>query len=486
MVFSAPIFLFGFLPIALLLYFLSPKRLKNIVLLLISLTFYAWGEVFYLIVMLISIIANYVIGLLLNSAHVKQDNLDVTRHFGSPKLFLVLGVCINLCLLITFKYANFLNDNVNVLLEAWHFDPINLEPVHLPLGISFFTFQALSYTVDVYRKQVAVQRNILDFALYISLFPQLIAGPIVRYKDIAEQISERNTSLNMFANGSRRFIYGLAKKTLIANSLGQVADDIFAISGNDLTTPIAWIGIIAYSLQIYFDFSGYSDMAIGLGLMFGFKFLENFNYPYISKSIREFWRRWHISLSTWFRDYVYISLGGNRVSKPRVYLNLLIVFILTGFWHGASWNFLIWGLFHGGFLTLEHAGFSKILEKTKLPIQHLYVLFVVIVGWVFFRAENLPHALSYIKTMFNPATMPTTHHQYAQFISSEVLLAFFIGIILATPVYPILREHVASIKSSQKAIVADMAGLVFLLSLLGLSILKIASSTYDPFIYFRF
>ncbi len=486
MVFSAPIFLFAFLPIALLLYFLSPKKLKNTVLLLISLTFYAWGEVFYLIIMLISILANYVIGLCLHSSQVKQGKICTSRFSSSPKLFLILGVGINLCLLVTFKYANFLTDNVNSLLKVLDFDPINLEPVHLPLGISFFTFQALSYIVDVYRKQVSVQRSILNFALYISLFPQLIAGPIVRYKDIAEQILERETSIELFANGSRRFVYGLAKKTLIANSLGQVADNIFAIAGNDLTTPITWIGIIAYSLQIYFDFSGYSDMAIGLGLMFGFKFLENFNYPYISKSIREFWRRWHISLSSWFRDYVYISLGGNRVSKPQVYLNLLIVFILTGFWHGASWNFLIWGLFHGAFLTFEHAGFSKVLEKTWLPLQHIYVLFVAVIGWVFFRAEDLPHALSYIKTMFNPADFYTTHHQYSQFISSEAILAFVIGIILTTPVYTKLRGQVASIKSSQKAMVADMADQVFLLSLLGLSILKIAASTYDPFIYFRF
>lgn len=486
MVFSAPIFLFAFLPIALLLYFLSPKRLKNIVLLLISLTFYAWGEVFYLIIMLISIIANYVIGLCLHSSQIKQDKIGTSRFSGSPKFFLILGVGINLCLLVTFKYANFLTDNVNSLLEVFDLDLVDLDPVHLPLGISFFTFQALSYIVDVYRKQVSVQRKILDFALYISLFPQLIAGPIVRYRDIAEQILERETSIELFANGSRRFIYGLAKKTLIANSLGQVADNIFAIAGNDLTTPVAWIGIIAYSLQIYFDFSGYSDMAIGLGLMFGFKFLENFNYPYISKSIREFWRRWHISLSSWFRDYVYISLGGNRVSKPRVYLNLLIVFILTGFWHGASWNFLFWGLFHGAFLTFEHAGFSKVLEKAWLPFQHIYVLFVAVIGWVFFRAEDLPHALSYIKTMFNLADFHTTHHQYSQFISSEVILAFVVGIILATPVYTKLRGGVAAIKSSQKAMVADMAGQLFLFSLLGLSILKIAASTYDPFIYFRF
>lgn len=444
------------------------------------------GSLFYLGVMLISIVANYIIGLLLHSAHLKQDERTTSKLIGSPKFFLIIGVAINLCLLVTFKYANFIADNVNLLLAMVKLSPIDLKPVHLPLGISFFTFQALSYIVDVYRKQVSVQRSILDFALYISLFPQLIAGPIVRYKDIAEQILERETSVELFANGSRRFIYGLAKKILIANSLGQVADIIFAMSGNDLTTPIAWIGIIAYALQIYFDFSGYSDMAIGLGLMFGFKFFENFNYPYISKSIREFWRRWHISLSSWFRDYVYISLGGNRVPKARVYLNLLLVFILTGFWHGASWNFLIWGLFHGAFLTCEHAGFSRVLEKAWRPVQHIYVLLVALIGWVFFRAEDLPHALAYIATMFNPADIQTTPFQYAQFMTNEVILAFIIGFILTTPIYIKLRDRVASVTHPKKALTLDIMGHIFLFSILGLSILKVASSTYDPFIYFRF
>ena len=485
MVFSAPMFLFGFLPFSLLAYFLMPKKFRNIVLLAISLLFYAWGEVFYLIIMLFSISANYVVGLCINRAQERKNDLSGVETLNFSKLFLILGVAVNLLLLVTFKYANFISDNVNNVLGSLNVNPINLEPVHLPLGISFFTFQAISYIVDVYRKQASVQRSILDFALYISLFPQLIAGPIVRYKDIAEQILERETSTSLFAQGARRFIYGLAKKVLIANSLGEVADIVFAMSGNDLTAPIAWIGVIAYSLQIYFDFSGYSDMAIGLGMMFGFKFLENFNYPYISKSIQEFWRRWHISLSTWFRDYVYISLGGNRVPKARIYLNLLIVFVLTGFWHGASWNFLIWGLFHGAFLAAEHAGFSNVLKRAWTPVRHLYVLFVVVTGWVFFRSETLTYALEYLRAMFSPHRLETTNFQFAQVLSTETLLAFALGLILIMPVYTRLRDQAAAKIANGNAWVVVFTQ-SYLAVLLFLCMLKIASSTYDPFIYFRF
>lgn len=485
MVFSAPMFLFGFLPFSLLAYFLAPKRFRNIVLLAISLLFYAWGEVFYLIVMLVSISANYIIGLCIHWGQGKNLEANEASQVNHAKLFLTLGVAINLALLVAFKYANFITDNWNALTGYFNIGSVDLAPVHLPLGISFFTFQAISYIIDVYRKQADVQKSILDFALYISLFPQLIAGPIVRYKDIAEQILERKTSVALFAEGSRRFIYGLAKKVLIANSLGEVADITFAMAGNDLTAPLAWIGIIAYSLQIYFDFSGYSDMAIGLGLMFGFKFLENFNYPYISKSIQEFWRRWHISLSTWFRDYVYISLGGNRVPKARVYLNLLIVFILTGFWHGASWNFLIWGLFHGAFLAAEHAGFSNVLKKAWLPVRHFYVLLVALVGWVFFRSETLTYSLEYLSAMFDVTRLQTTDFQFAQVLSSETLIAFTLGFILIMPVYTRLRDR-AAIRIANGSVATVVFNQAYLIGLFLLCMFKIASSTYDPFIYFRF
>ena len=427
--------------------------------------------------MLISIASNYVFGFLIHYAQSKKDGAM------SAKLYLAMGLGVNLLLLTSFKYANFITDNVNDILALISISPVELAPVHLPLGISFFTFQAISYIVDIYRKEVPPQTSIINFALYISLFPQLIAGPIVRYKDIAEQIIARKTSTSLFAQGAQRFIYGLAKKTLIANALGEVADTIFAMPAGDLSAPLAWIGIIAYALQIYFDFSGYSDMAIGLGLMFGFRFLENFNYPYISKSIREFWRRWHISLSTWFRDYVYIALGGNRVSRARVYVNLLIVFILTGFWHGASWNFLIWGLFHGAFLACEHAGFSKILNKLWLPLQHAYVLLIVLVGWVFFRAETLTDSLYYIAAMFDVTNLKITGLQYAQIFSHEAAIAMVIGLALALPVYPKLKNYA---QNSQYTSALSYCNIPVMMGLFYMASLKVASSTYDPFIYFRF
>lgn len=477
MVFSSPVFLFGFLPLALLLYYFSPRVLKNLTLLSCSLVFYSWGEVFYILVMLASIIANYFIGRLISKNH------------ENGKLWVSVGVGINLALLVSFKYANFVTDNINIILSQANIPTIDLDPVHLPLGISFFTFQAISYIVDVYRKEVPCQRNLLNLSLYISLFPQLIAGPIVRYHDISQQITDRTHSLEAFASGSQRFIYGLAKKILVANPLGEVADSVFMLSGNDLTMPLAWIGILAYTLQIFFDFSGYSDMAIGLGRIFGFRFHENFNYPYTSTSLREFWRRWHISLSTWFRDYLYIPLGGNRVSKFRVYTNLLLVFILTGFWHGASWNFLAWGLFHGVFLATEHAGFSKTLQKTHPSLQHAYLLIVVIVGWVFFRADTLPLAIAYLESMFDVGNFQTTRLQFAQVLSREAIFAFTIGTIASMPVYPYIKSHLEYFSGENNlkiAVLIDAPRFALVSALFFLSIIKTASSSFNPFIYFRF
>jgi alginate O-acetyltransferase complex protein AlgI len=480
MVFSSPIFLFAFLPITLLIYYLSPKILKNITLLVCSLFFYAWGEVFYLFVMLMSIASNYIIGRLIEY-YSSQQKL--------AQFYISLGIIINIILLISFKYANFINDNLNILLTIAHLPSIHLEPVHLPLGISFFTFQAISYLIDVYRKEVPAQHNLFHLALYISLFPQLIAGPIVRYHDIATQLTQRNHSLALFASGIQRFIYGLSKKMLIANPLGEIADSIFLLSGNDLTLPLAWIGIIAYTLQIYFDFSGYSDMAIGLGRMFGFTFLENFNYPYVARSVRDFWRRWHISLSSWFRDYVYIPLGGNRVSPIRVYFNLLLVFILTGLWHGASWNFLIWGLFHGLFIASEHAGLSKLLIKLWRPIQHFYLLLIIIIGWVFFKADTLNQALDYLYALINISNYQTSPFQYYQIALRTHFYAFIIGGLLIMPIYPWMKTqlHTLSKQSLIKTtLFIDLPRLILLCSLFYLSSLKIAASTYNPFIYFRF
>lgn len=323
MLFSSPIFLFLFLPITILLFYISYGKLKNSVLLLASLVFYAWGGVSYSSILIISILANYLFGLLISTE----------KH---TKLILGLGVGVNLLILMIFKYADFFVMNLNELFTNLHLEPIKQPNILLPIGISFFTFQAISYLVDIYRKEVVYQKNIINLALYISLFPQLIAGPIVRYHDIANQLIKRSFSINKFGEGVERFIIGLSKKGLLANNFAIVADEIMGSDFTDISTPTAWVGIVSYAFQIYFDFSGYSDMAIGLGKMFGFTFLENFNFPYISKSIKEFWRRWHISLSTWFKDYLYIPLGGNRVSNTRVYVNLLIVFTLTGLWHGAS------------------------------------------------------------------------------------------------------------------------------------------------------
>ena len=482
MIFSSPIFLFGFLPIALLIYYLSPGYIKNTTLLIFSLIFYAWGEVFYIGVMIASIISNYVAGNLIYAAKYKYGG-------KADLLYLGIGVSINIALLFSFKYANFVTDNINYMLEIAGIASIDLKPVHLPLGISFFTFQAVSYIVDIYRDDAKPQKNIFNLALYISLFPQLIAGPIVRYSHIARQITSRNHSIAVFSSGAERFIYGLSKKMLIANPLGEVADTAFLLHGTDLTMPLAWIGVLAYTLQIYFDFSGYSDMAIGLGRMFGFRFRENFNYPYISTSIREFWRRWHISLSTWFRDYVYFPLGGNRVSTFRVYLNLLIVFVLTGFWHGASWNFVVWGLFHGLFLAAEHAGFSSILTRAWKPLQHIYLLIVVVVGWVLFRSDTLTQAIHHIATMFNIRNIETSSYQLALLMTHEALIAFLIGGVLSTPVYAVIADKIRAVRAgSIPGIIPaiEILRLVLLFTLMFLCVAKLSSSTYNPFIYFRF
>jgi len=480
MVFSSPVFLFGFLPIVLLLYYCSPGKIRNFTLLLCSLLFYAWGEVFYLLVMLVSIVCNYWVGRLLRRS--KASLL-------SDKIMISIGISINVLLLISFKYANFIADNINLLLSIANIPALDLDPVHLPLGISFFTFQAISYIVDVYRKEVPAQKNIYDLALYIALFPQLIAGPIVRYHDVALQINSRSHSLELFSSGVQRFIYGLAKKMLLANPLGEVADSVFILADNDLTLPLAWLGILAYSLQIFFDFSGYSDMAIGLGRMFGFRFLENFNYPYIARSLREFWRRWHISLSTWFRDYVYISFGGNRVSPLKVYRNLLLVFVLTGLWHGASWNFLLWGLFHGVFLAGEHAGFAQHLARLWKPVQHIYLLLIIIIGWVFFRSDTLTLALTYLQSMIDFNHLGITAFQLAQVMSREAILAFIVGSVLIMPAYPWMKhklEYAAGKNLIKIALLIDIPRLLLLTCLLYFSVLKVASSTYNPFIYFRF
>ena len=481
MVFSSTIFLFFFLPLTLLAYFVVGPRGRNAILLAASLLFYAWGETVYLLVMLFSIAANYLFGLLIDQARQRG------RRGG---LAFVCAVATNLGLLGFFKYANFLVDNLNPVLPVLGLAPMDIGRVHLPIGISFFTFQALSYIIDLYRNETTVQRSLLNFALYKALFPQLIAGPIVRYRDVAREIERRTVSLHDFASGVQRFIIGLGKKVLIANVMGRAADTIFATPAETLPATLAWIGAIAFMLQIYFDFSGYSDMAIGLGRMFGFHFLENFNYPYIARSIREFWRRWHISLSTWFRDYLYIPLGGNRHGAARTGANLLLVFLLCGLWHGASWTFLIWGVYHGIFLVLERVpAVRRLLDRLPAPLQHAYVLLVVLVGWVFFRADTFAHALAYLQAMVDFSRPPLFNSQLFLALNNEFSLTLAAAVIGSAPVFALLqrwragRPIVPAPAMRWLAATAQVGSLGFVLVY---SIAAVLGGAHNPFLYFRF
>ena len=477
MVFSSPVFLFLFLPITLGVYYLLPARARNLWLLAVSLVFYGWGEPKFLVVMLASIACNFVLALWI------QRQEDRRR----AKFAVGVAVVVNIGLLVVFKYTNFIVDGVNMLTGPLGLPALANPPIALPIGISFFTFHALSYVIDVYRRDAAALRNPFDMGLYISLFSQLVAGPIIRYHDIAHQLHDRAVSRSMFARGVERFIVGLGKKVLIANTLAVPADLIFSLPPEQLTAPVAWFGVLCYTLQIYFDFSGYSDMAIGLGLMFGFRFLENFNYPYISRSITEFWRRWHISLSNWFRDYLYIPLGGNRVPLPRVYLNLVTTFFLCGLWHGASVNFVIWGLYHGAFLVVERMGATRWMRNPwASPIRHVYMLVVVMVSWVFFRAETLPAATGMLQAMAGMGGTSELSGSLAMYVDVERVLALAVGIMGATPILPAIKDWIARSRSSALATGAHAIELVALPSIFLASAMLLAAGTYNPFIYFRF
>ena len=479
MLFSSGIFLFLYLPFFLLLYYLLPKYWHNAFLFAASLVFYAWGEGPVVLVLLASALINYVAGRLIEQ--------------GNRKPGLWLSLVGSLSLLFYYKYANFLVDASRSFTDMIGLPVLNnvtLPYIALPIGISFYTFQGISYTLDIYWGRIRANKSFLDYGTYVAMFPHQIAGPIVRYADIAPELAERSTGLEKFGIGVERFIIGLAKKVLLANTFASLADGIFNAPANSYQTATAWLGIIAYSLQIYFDFSGYSDMAIGLGKMVGFDFKENFNYPYIARSIQDFWRRWHISLSSWFRDYVYIPLGGNRGNKIRTYRNLLIVFFVTGLWHGASWNFIIWGLYHGLFLLIERAGLGKRLEKIWPFFAHIYALLVVLIGWVFFRIESLPEAIHYLQKMAGFAAPATSAIVYppAHFLSAEIVVSLLLGIILATPVYAYFRLYwdrlltrLVSVRS-----VLDSMYVAGLFGLFILSVMYLAADTYNPFIYFRF
>lgn len=472
MVFSSLVFLFVFLPIILLGYYAIKDEYRNYFLLLASLFFYAWGEPFYVLVMLVSIIFNYIFGIIVYG----------TKRSNQKKLYLILSIIFNLSFLGAFKYLGFFVENINRLLNT----KIVVPELALPLGISFFTFQAITYVVDIYRGDVKVQKNFFNVALYISLFPQLVAGPIVRYQSISEQLIKRNHSMEGFAEGVNRFIIGLSKKIFISNSLGKVADEVFLLQSGEMSVLTSWIGILAYTFQIFFDFSGYSDMAIGLGKMFGFKFPENFNYPYISQSITEFWRRWHMTLGNFFRDYVYIPLGGNRVSKVRLYFNLFIVWMLTGFWHGASWTFIAWGIYFGVLICIEKAFLLKVLSNIPRIFRHIYLILLVIISWVFFRADSFSYSIEYLKTMFGINGVKL-YDNSAYVYMNDYGYIFILAIIFSMPIIKWIKEKIEqrNVKLLENNFMYLTQGLVYFVLLI-LIISQLINSTYNPFLYFRF
>lgn len=466
MVFSSTIFLCVYLPLVLLGYYICPKKGRNLFLLIVSLVFYAWGEPKYVFLMIFSILVNYIFGRLMDKHRENKKRL---------KLMLVLSVVIDLGLLSVFKYTDFIITNVNAIFGA-NFDLLNIA---LPIGISFYTFQAMSYTIDVYRDDVRVQKNLIDFGMYITMFPQLIAGPIVRYADVQDQLAERSVTTADFSEGVMRFVVGLGKKVLLANQMGAVWSDIYALGG-DVSALMAWTGAIAYTFQIYFDFSGYSDMAIGLGRMFGFKFPENFRYPYQSVSITDFWRRWHITLSTWFKEYLYIPLGGNRRGLARQALNLLIVWSLTGFWHGAGWNFVMWGLYYFVILFIEKLFLLKALDKLPKFFRHVYALLLIIIGWVIFASDDVSVLLPYLGSMFGANGAIGGMDVYTLLTKAVLLI---ICCIASTELPKKLFLSAAGAMNEKAAFTLKS---VLTIALLALSMILLIGDSYNPFLYFRF
>lgn len=466
MVFSSTIFLCVYLPLVLLGYYICPKKGRNLFLLIVSLVFYAWGEPKYVFLMIFSILVNYIFGRLMDKHRENKKRL---------KLMLVLSVVIDIGLLSVFKYTDFIITNVNAIFGA-NFDLLNIA---LPIGISFYTFQAMSYTIDVYRDDVRVQKNLIDFGMYITMFPQLIAGPIVRYADVQDQLAERSVTTADFSEGVMRFVVGLGKKVLLANQMGAVWSDIYALGG-DVSALMAWTGAIAYTFQIYFDFSGYSDMAIGLGRMFGFKFPENFRYPYQSVSITDFWRRWHITLSTWFKEYLYIPLGGNRRGLARQALNLLIVWSLTGFWHGAGWNFVMWGLYYFVILFIEKLFLLKALDKLPKFFRHVYALVLIIIGWVIFASDDVSVLLPYLGSMFGANGAIGGMDVYTLLTKAVLLI---ICCIASTELPKKLFLSAAGAMNEKAAFTLKS---VLMIALLEMSMILLIGDSYNPFLYFRF
>ena len=480
MVFSSISFLFYFLPIFLILYFFT--RFRNAVLLVSSLFFYAWGEIEYVLLLIFSCLVNYAIGLLIDAYRDRRG-----------RFFLGAGILLNILILGVYKYLSLIIHSLNSVQALFKMPLMEEVAVHLPLGISFFTFQAISYLIDVYRKKAPVEKNPINVALYISMFPQLVAGPIVRFSTITRQINSRSVTWAKFAEGIKFFIIGLGQKMLIANTVAKVVDEIFKVPSQALDASLSWAAAVCYSIQIYFDFSGYSHMAIGLGLMMGFNLPENFNYPYISQSITEFWRRWHITLSTWFRDYLYIPLGGNKKGKQRTYINLIIVFFLCGLWHGASWTFAVWGLYHGVFMVLERIGFTRFLLRMPRILRHIYCLGAVTIGWVLFRAETFGRAGHHLKAMAGLGTGDGSVYPLLKYLQPDVMVALFVGILFSTPFIDGISDHVNRCFSQRTPVVfrtvtilSESLTLLILMMIFTLAVMGLSAGVYNPFIYFRF
>lgn len=467
MVFSSIVFLYLYLPITLIVYFITPARFRNIWLFLVNLIFYGWGEPIYIGLMLLSILLNFVVGVIIGRCGQEKKK--------TAKNVLIINIILNVALLVFFKYFDFLIESLSAIPVLSGLKPLGIS---LPIGISFYTFQAMSYPIDVYRQETKYQKSFLKFGTYVALFPQLIAGPIVRYRDVAESLEERHIDAARVAKGIRRFCVGLGKKVLLANNIGQLWDVYHALPAEQLTVAGAWLGAIAFTFQIYFDFSGYSDMAIGLGEMLGFTFLENFDYPYISKSITEFWRRWHISLSSWFKDYVYVPLGGNRKGLKRQIVNILIVWSITGLWHGASWNFLLWGLYYGMLLMVEKLFLYEKLKKIPSWISHCYAMFFVIGGWMIFAIEDFQKLTGYLGTMIGIGGAGLLSSQVLYYLRNY-LAVLVILTVAGLPVGKKLYEKMP--KNVQK--VFSTVGVLFVLMV---CTAYLVDSTYNPFLYFRF
>lgn len=468
MVFSSVLFIFVFLPVFLIIYYLNPRFLRNLVLVIASLIFYAWGEPVYILIMIFASIFDYMNGILIEKY--RNDKFKA-------KVILVFSLVVNLGILCFFKYYGFIVHNMNLVFH------LNLvaKSLPLPLGISFYSFQSMSYVIDVYRNKAKAQKNLIDYTAFVTMFPQLVAGPIITYTSISEQLENRKESFALFGEGAEIFIIGLSKKVLLANNIGSLWDSIKVTPIGEISVLSAWLGIIAFTFQIYFDFSGYSDMAIGLGKMMGFDLMKNFNYPYISKSVTEFWRRWHMTLGMWFREYVYIPLGGNKDGKLKQYRNIFIVWFLTGLWHGANWNFIIWGVYYGVFVTIEKVFLLKWLEKRPKFIAHIYTLLVVVVGWVFFEFESMPNGISFIKAMFGFGSNPIINKNALYYLYTNIIL-FIILPICSTP---LLKNISLYIKEKTKSFGVVVMPIMYML-LLVLCTAYLVNQSYNPFLYFRF